>query len=85
MRLVVEKAAADRLNDLPRRQRDNLFDRLRAIAADPFGRHANVRPLRGAKDAFRLRIGDWRVIYRIDRQAQTMHVRMVEPRGSVYR
>jgi hypothetical protein len=37
-----------------------MIDRLKTIAADPFARHANVEPLKGERDAFRVRQGDWR-------------------------
>jgi mRNA-degrading endonuclease RelE of RelBE toxin-antitoxin system len=47
-------------------------------------RHANVKPLTGAKDAFRLRQDDWRAIYQIDRKSDTIQVTAVGPRGSVY-
>jgi mRNA-degrading endonuclease RelE of RelBE toxin-antitoxin system len=34
---------------------------LEAIAADPSGVHANLKPLKGVSDGFRMRVGDWRV------------------------
>lgn len=62
-----------------------LVERLEAIAEQPFARHRNVERIKGEHDAFRLRRGDWRVKYRIDREAGEMRVLVVEPRGSVYR
>ena len=35
------------------------------LAADPFAPNNNVKRLKGM-DAFRLRVGDWRVVYEID-------------------
>jgi mRNA interferase RelE/StbE len=86
MRLVIEKAAMRRLNSLPRSTRESVRRRLDEIAADPFARHANVKRYKeGGPDSFRLRHGQWRVIYRIDRKAQEMQVQIIDTRGSVYR
>jgi mRNA interferase RelE/StbE len=85
MELVFERDAAKALRKLPPKIRARLVQRLQAIAADPFAKHANVKPMVEVKDAFRLRRGDWRVLYRIDHEAGTMYVEAIETRGSVYR
>jgi mRNA interferase RelE/StbE len=86
MRLVVERAALRRLGDLPQPARAALLRRLRIIAADPFAKHANVERYKGAgPKRFRLRQGQWRVIYAVDREAQEMRVQVIDTRGSVYR
>jgi mRNA interferase RelE/StbE len=86
MRLVIERAAMRRLGDLPKPARTALLRRLRVIAADPFGKHANVKRYKeGGPTSFRLRQGQWRAIYEIDREAQEMRVQAIDTRGSVYR
>jgi mRNA-degrading endonuclease RelE of RelBE toxin-antitoxin system len=85
MLLVLEKAARKGLDRMPAKAAAAMLDRLEAIAADPFERHANVRPLTGEKDAFRLRQGDWRAVYRVVRERREMRVVLVDVRGSVYR
>ena len=85
MRLVLTRAAQRRLRRMSPKVRAALIERLEAIAEEPFATHRNVERLEGEPDAFRLRRGDWRAIYRIDREAGEMRVLMVEPRGSVYR
>jgi mRNA interferase RelE/StbE len=62
-----------------------LMARLLAIAEEPFGKHTNVERIKGAQDTFRLRQGDWRALYRLDRETGEMRVVVVEPRGSIYR
>ncbi len=62
-----------------------LVERLEAIAEQPFAKHLNVERIKGEPDAFRLRQGDWRAKYRIEREAGEMRVLVLEPRGSVYR
>ncbi|MGH6792518.1 MAG: type II toxin-antitoxin system RelE family toxin [Methyloceanibacter sp.] len=86
MRLVLERAALRRLGDLPKPARAGLLRRLRLIAADPFAKHANVKRYKeGGPNCFRLRQGQWRAIYEIDREAQEMRVQAIDTRGSVYR
>lgn len=75
-----------RLGDLPKPARVALLRRLRLIATDPFAKHANVERYKGAgQDRLRLRHGQWRVIYEIDREAQEMRVQVIDTRGSVHR
>ncbi len=56
---------------------------IRTVAADPFAPNNNVRSLRGG--GYRLRVGDWRIIYELDSGTKTMTVTAVRQRGSAYR
>ena len=85
MELVLTRAAQRRLGQMNPKMRAALIERLEAIAEQPFAVHRNVERLKGDQDVFRLRQGDWRALYRIDREASEMRVLAVEPRGSVYR
>jgi len=85
MRLVLTRAAQRRLGKIGPKMRAALIERLEAIAEQPFAKHPNVERIKGEQDAFRLRQGDWRAKYRIDRAAGEMRVLVVEPRGRVYR
>lgn len=53
------------------------------LATDPFAANNNVKKLVG-REAFRLRVGDWRVIYEIEGGRLVIHVLAVAPRGGVY-
>jgi mRNA interferase RelE/StbE len=52
----------------------------RLVAED---RSLDVRRLTGSEH-FRLRVGDWRVIFDYDRESETVLVRRVLPRGRAY-
>ena len=56
-----------------------------AVAADPFAKHNNVKPLQGLKDGYRLQVGDWRVCYTVDRVRDVLEVFEVRTRGGAYR
>lgn len=85
MRLVIEKQAAKILARMPVNLSRSIVAALEAIAAAPYARHANVKPLVGTENGYRLRRGDWRVLYRLDRKAGTMFVEVVKTRGGVYK
>lgn len=55
------------------------------IADDPCAQHANVERLVGFKDGFRLRHGDMRAIYRVDREAKVVFVEDIARRDEVYK
>jgi hypothetical protein len=55
-------------------------DRLETVRG---ARH--VAALKGAQGMFRLRQGDWRAVYMVDREAEEIQVLDVAPRGSIYR
>ena len=85
MRLVLTRAAQRGLARISPKLRAALIERLEAIAERPFAKHRNVERIKGEPDAFRLRQGNWRAKYRVEREADEMRVLVVEPRGSVYR
>jgi mRNA interferase RelE/StbE len=57
--------------------------KIERLAADPFASNNNVKRLKGI-DAFRLRVGGWRVVYEIDRRTIVIFVIRIGPRGSIY-
>ena len=54
------------------------------IAKDPFAKHRNVEKLIN-REGFRLRIGDWRVIYKVDGDTFIILVVKIKPRGDAYK
>ena len=54
------------------------------IAADPFARHPNLGAIRGEQDTFRYRLGDWRILYEIDRHSRRLIVLDILPRARAY-
>ena len=67
---------------MPPAHRERLDRTLAAIAAGQTPPNADVKPLKGRPGRMRLRIGEWRAIYRID--SDTLSVITVAPRGSAY-
>jgi mRNA interferase RelE/StbE len=53
------------------------------IANDPFASIPNAKKLQG-RSGYRLRVGDWRVIYEINKDQIVIIVMKIAPRGEVY-
>jgi mRNA-degrading endonuclease RelE of RelBE toxin-antitoxin system len=85
MKLLIARQAEKKLERMQPKVARAILEALKAIAAEPFAGHPNVKPLKGFKDAFRLRRADWRAVYRIDRAAGLMIVEIVETRGQVHK
>jgi len=82
---VTYKKQAERvLLKLPDNVANRIRQKMAIIAQDPYGQHNNVTKLKD-RPGYRLRVGDWRVIYKIlDGQVRILVVK-IAPRGSVYR
>lgn len=44
----------------------------------------DVKKLKGVEDTFRIRLGDWRIIYEFRRKESTIIVYEISPRGRAY-
>lgn len=59
-------------------------ERLDELSRDPGAPHLDVKKLVG-RDGYRLRVGDWRVIYSLDQGKLMVIVIAIKPRGEAYR
>lgn len=62
------------------RRLDRAFE---SLEVNPFGA-GDIKPLRGMPGTYRLRVGDLRIIYEVDRQARVVNVLSILPRGEAY-
>ncbi|MGH2852822.1 MAG: type II toxin-antitoxin system RelE family toxin [Solirubrobacteraceae bacterium] len=70
--------ATKALRKLPRNERERI---LAAVERLPAG---DVRSLKGRPGEWRLRVGDWRALIRLDSDACVIVVTAVKPRGGAY-
>ncbi len=82
-RIQVKKSAAKEIAILPKRDRRSVVKAIEALTETP--RPADGRKLAGTKDAYRLRVGDYRIIYQINDNILTVFVVRDRQRKDVYR
>jgi mRNA interferase RelE/StbE len=82
-RLEITKPALRVLRRLPANTARLIRGKLNQLAAAPTGALRNVKPLTG-RPGFRLRVGDWRVVYELEHARRRLIVLDIGPRGSVY-
>lgn len=69
---------------MPRNTAQSIREKLENIATDPFADYPNVKKLQG-REGYRLRVGDWRVIYKVQNQQLMVIVLKIASRGEVYK
>lgn len=78
------KAARKTLKTMPRNAAGLIMEKIEALAVDPFAPNNNVRRLTD-HPGYRLRVGDWRVVYLVHEETLLIAVVRIAPRGEVYR
>jgi mRNA interferase RelE/StbE len=80
--ILIRRSAEKEIRDLPIGARARVVDRIRALADEP--RPTGCEKLSG-RDAYRLRVGEYRVIYTIEDRVLVVEVVRVAHRKEAYR
>jgi mRNA interferase RelE/StbE len=84
-RIVTTRPARKALARVDRRTIALIEAKLMALAAEPYAPNANVKRLKGPPPPrYRLRVGDWRLVYELDDDRLLLIVVGFGPRGGVY-
>ena len=70
------------ISKLEKDSKERVFKRIRQLGNDPFP--SDVKKLKGEKDVYRIRIGDFRVLYRVISKDDAILVFRVDKRSRVY-
>ena len=81
--VLVERRAERDLNRLLPDLFERIISAIKSLADNP--RHAGSRKLTGSENDWRIRVGDYRVLYEIDDPAQAVRVMRVRHRREAYR
>ncbi len=82
-RVVTTKSFDKALARLPLNWQKRIVAKVKEVAADPYAPNNNLTKLQG-RDGYRLRVGDWRVIYELQDERLVMLVLDMGPRGDIY-
>lgn len=82
MKIFFVKSAENELLKLDKKLAQRILDKINVLGSDPYGQ--NSQKLGGGK-GYKIRIGDWRVVYTVDKIAKTVTVIRIRHRREVYR
>jgi mRNA interferase RelE/StbE len=83
-RVLFTRSADKTFRRLPRHIAQRIRRSLDDLATNPYAEHLDVTKLQN-RPGYRLRVGDWRVIYEIVSDELTILVLRIGSRGEVYR
>ena len=82
-KVLIERPAERDLKQLEPRVQTRVIQAIRVLAADPYPR--GCQKLAGSTADWRIRVGDYRIVYEIDKSARTITVTRIRHRREVYR
>ena len=82
--LLIKRQAKKILQKLSRPDRNRITEKIMALGVNPDDPKLDVKPLQG-QPYYRLRVGDWRIIYDRDDTLKIIAIEKVKPRGDAYK
>ena len=82
MKIEFETKSLKFLSKLEKGNKKRVFKKIKELGNDPFP--SDVKKLKGGKDVYRIRIGDFRVLYRLIPEDDIILVFKVDKRSRVY-
>ena len=81
--ITFSKNADKTLRRMPRNIALNIAKKIKQLAANP-KKMRNIKKLTD-HPGYRLRVGDWRIVYTLNDNELLIHVIKIKPRGEVYK
>lgn len=82
-KITFSKQADKSLRKMPRNLALKLAEKIKELSKNP-EEMANIKKLTD-HPGYRLRVGDWRVVYLINNNDKTIHIIRIKTRGEVYK
>lgn len=81
--LLFNKKVKKFISELDRFQKDRVKEKLISFAENLFA--GDIKKVKGKKDVFRLRIGDFRILYILDDKERSIYIVKIDYRKTAYR
>jgi mRNA interferase RelE/StbE len=81
--VFLERTAERDLKRLPKEEYDRMINPIKALARDP--RPHSGRKLTGSRSDWRIRVGDYRILYEINDKTKVVRIMRIRHRREVYR
>lgn len=82
-RVQIRRQAKNVLRRLPKTLLERIDAAIEALAKNPTG--PDSRKLSGYTNLYRIRVGDWRITYALEKDVMVILIVEVSPRGDAYR
>lgn len=82
--LLIHKDADKVLCRMDRPTRQHIAEKIQALGDNPGDPALDIKPLTGM-ERFRLRVGDWRIIFDRQDTVKVIAIEKIKPRGDVYK
>ena len=82
-KILISRKALKELQSIPQSERELLKDRISKLAFFPLAR-LDVQKLRGYDNVYRLRVGNYRVIFEYHKKERTVKILKIGKRENVY-
>lgn len=83
-KIQIHKQAAKKLKSLSAKERLRITDKIMELSCDPESKILDVKKLIG-EEGWRLRVGNWRIIYDKDDMVKIIKIERIKSRGDVYK
>ena len=84
-KIAFQKSAYREYQKLPRKVREKIDESLQILSISPFNDILNFRKIRGQEQHYRVRVGDYRIVYTPKASTLIIRVIRVGHRKDVYR
>ena len=82
-KILISRSALKELKSIPKNERKAIKDKISKLAYFPLAR-LNVKKLKGYHNVYRLRVGDYRIVFEYIKEERTIKILKVGKRESVY-
>ena len=82
-KILISKKAVKELKNIPKNDRELIKDRISKLTFFPIIR-LDVKKLKGYQNVYRLRVGDYRIIFEYPKDQRTIRILKVGKRENIY-
>lgn len=82
--LLIKKQAKKALQSVPQPDRSRITEKIVLLGENPDDVSLDIKKLQG-EPFFRLRVGQWRVIFDRDNEVKIISIEKIKPRGGAYK
>lgn len=83
--VIIKRQAKKKLQSLPLRQRARIAEQIVQLGRNPDATTLDIKKMVGQVGTYRLRIGDWRVVFERQDDIKIIAIEKIGARGDVYK